>query len=706
MLVGTACIRPPEVEEPETAPLPRRSRILASNGSVLATLFIENREPIGLSEISPTLRRAVLAIEDARFYAHRGYDAKAVVRAALANQRAGRTVQGGSTITEQYVKNLYFPDGRPRSLRQKVVEAELAWKLEQRRSKDQIFEAYLNTVYLGNGAYGVKAAAEQYFGREASSLTLSEAALLAGLIRSPERDNPRRSPEQALERRNRVIDRMAALRMIGPEESAATRSAPLGLVAPPVGDVVEPHVVEYVKRAVLADPAFGHDETDRARFLFQSGADIRTTIDLGLQRLARRAVDSVLGRPGDPEAALVALDPRTGHVLAMIGGRDFAASQVNLALGADGGGSGRQPGSAFKPFVLAAAFERGIRPNATYSSSPPVIRVSRTEVWRPENAEGRGYGPLNLTDATVHSVNAVFARLGMDVGPARVAGMARRMGITPTLTPHPSVSLGSEEVSPLDMASAYATLANYGVHLGPTPILRAELPRGRQVTPGTLVSRAMDPGTAWLVTDILRGVIERGTGTRAQLDRPAAGKTGTSQTYADAWFVGYTPDLVTAVWVGYPQGRVPMRSVHGIRVFGGTFPAMIWRMFMQDALAGRPPLPLDPPASDMVEIAIDPATGLLAGPYCAGSQIVLVLRQLAPTGTCSPPPAPPAPLPADTPSPSATGGPAPGVSSPSPGAGSASITPAPSPLLSPSPSPSVPAQPAMPSFPVVASPSV
>lgn len=674
--VAGACLRPPVIEEPSGVALSRRTRILAADGTPLATLFAENRELVSFDKFPRHLVDAVVAAEDQRFWTHRGFDAKAIARAALRNTAAGEAVQGGSTITQQYVKNIYFPINRNRTLDQKVREVQLAWKLEQRYSKKEILERYLNTVYFGDGAYGIEAAAEQFFGKPAGSLTLLESALLAGIIRSPESDNPRRHPDRALARRDYVIARMMKLGKVSPPEANEALRAPLGLVEVPKLETLEPHFVDYVKQTVLNDPAFGHDEAERAAFLFRSGAEITTTLNLHLQQIARDAIGRILGRPGDPEAALVAIEPASGRVVAMIGGRDWDVSQVNLALGPAGGGSGRQPGSAFKPFVLAAAIEKGILPSAVYSSDPPAIRLGPTEVWRPRNYDGSGRGPMSVESATIFSVNAVYARLGMDVGPARVMGVAQRMGITSPLRPVASISLGTQEVSPLEMASAYGTLANYGIRLSPTPILEAKTPGGGSQHAAQKVWRAIPPGTAWMVTDALVKVIAQGTGRRALLDRPAAGKTGTSEDVADAWFVGYTPDLVAAVWVGYPSGRVSMRRVRGITVVGGTFPAMIWREFMLRAMVGRPPLSFDLPTSDLVTVEIDPETGLLAGPNCTGRQTVEMLRQLAPRTTCPPKPAP-SPSPTVSPSPSSVTSPSP---EPSPEESPAeSISPSPSP---------------------------
>ena len=677
---GTGCFRPPRIEEPLAQPLASRSRIFSADGTLLATLFVENRVPATYEDFPRVLVDAVVAAEDQRFWTHRGFDGKAIFRAALRNTGAGEVVQGGSTITQQFVKNYYFPVKRPRTLAQKVREAELAWKLENDHSKKEILTRYLNTVYFGEGAYGIRAAAEEFFAKPVSQLSLSESALLAGIIRAPERDNPRRNPVRSISRRNHVLSRMSSLGVITKAQASDAQQSAVRLGPPPVRPVKEPHFVEYVKQVILKDPAFGRDEAERAALLYRGGVDIHTSLDIRLQAEARRIVAETLNRPGDPEAALVALDPKTSKVVAMVGGRDFETSQVNLATGSLGGGSGRQPGSVFKAVVLAAAFEDGKRPSDMYSSTPPTVRVSKTEVWRPQNYEGGGSGPMSLTTATALSVNAVFARLGMDVGPARIKGMAERMGVTAPLRPHPSISLGTEEVSVLDMASAYGTLANYGGFQPPTPVVKVILPSDDELLPRQELRRVMDPGVAWMVTDTLTRVVSEGTGRRAQIGRPAAGKTGTTQEIADAWFVGYTPELVTAVWVGHPTGRIPMRNVHGQTVFGGTFPAMIWKRFMETALDGKPVLLFELPKSDLITIDIDPYTGLLWSPNCSGRQTVQILRQLAPTETCPEPPPPPPP-----PAPAASATPSPTAAEPSPGGSTPSPEPSPEPTVAPSP---------------------
>lgn len=632
-LVAVSCsLAPIDLRGEEVLPL--RSTIRAADGTMLARLFRENRALVDLEQISHDVIDAVLAAEDARFFEHQGYDMKAIARAAIVNLREGEISQGGSTITQQYVKNVFFTDP-DRSLERKARELRLAIEVERAYDKAEILERYLNTVYFGEGAYGVKAAAETYFGRGVLTLTLAESALLAALIKAPAIYDPREHPKRALARRDYVIDRMVTLDTATGSEAAAAQRAPLGVIPdPPRFSTRQPYFVEAVRQEILRDGRLGADRDERDKALFSGGLAIETTLVPRLQAAARRAVDGVLDRPGDPEAALVAIRPSTGQVVAMIAGRDWNVSQVNLALGSAGGGSGRQPGSAFKPIVAAAALEAGISLDTLYQSAPATFTFANADPWTVHNSEGSGAGLVPLDEALVRSINGVYARLGLDIGPGAIATQAELMGVKSPLPTYPSIALGSGLVSVLDMAAAYSTLANYGTAIEPTTIRRVERSDGSILKPvQKRVEGAMSPGNAYLLTKVMEQVIQRGTGTAAQIGRPAAGKTGTTNDYVDAWFAGYTPDLVAAVWVGYPQGSISMSSVHGIPVFGGTFPAQIWRAFMIDALKGVPPRPFKIPRSELVRVEIDPITGLLAAPWCPGEKVTM-LRQLAPLEYC------------------------------------------------------------------------
>jgi penicillin-binding protein 1A len=649
LFFGSACALAP-IDLTAEKPLAVRSKITAADGSELASLYRQNRVLAPLSAMPEHLVDAVLAVEDARFYQHSGYDIRSIMRAALVNAREGEIVEGGSTITQQYVKNTYFTHP-PRTLKRKARELRISIEVERLYSKDEILERYLNTVYLGDGAYGMKAGAEVFFGRRLGHLRVHQSALLASVIKSPAYYNPRTEPKHARIRRNYALDRMARLGWLSERAAQKARKKPLGILAhPPQSETRNPYFVEAVKREVLRMPALGAREAERARALWTGGLRIETTLDPVLQRAAESAVAEVLNQPGDPEAALVAIRPQTGEIVAMVGGRDWGASQVNLALGRAGGGSGRQPGSAFKPIALAAALEGGVRLDDSYQSSPVSFTFEDGSGWNVRNAEGGGYGLMELDEALVHSVNGVFARLAMQIGGTQIATQASLMGVRAELAGHPSIVLGSEEVSVLDMAAAYATLANNGTAVEPTTVKEVHLPSGEVLRPEQeAVPFAVSPGNAYLITKTLERVITEGTGTAAGIGRPAAGKTGTTNNYTDAWFVGYTPELVAAVWVGHPEGLIPMTSVHGIRVFGGTFPALIWRSFMSEATAGSPVRGFPVPRGELVTLEIDPVTGLLAAPWCPGEP-ERVLRQLAPTEYCPQPV--PEPEPSPTPSPS------------------------------------------------------
>ncbi|MDQ3772275.1 MAG: PBP1A family penicillin-binding protein [Actinomycetota bacterium] len=650
-------------------PLALRSTIHASDGSTLARLYKQNRSYVAYKKIPDPMVDAIISAEDSRFFSHGGFDLKAIGRAALANLDEGSVVQGGSTITQQYVKNTFFKEA-PKTFERKARELRLAIEVERRYSKEEILERYLNTVYFGEGAYGLRAAAETFFGHGVDQLDVAESALLAAVVKSPTSYDPRSNPKGAKERRNYVIARMAELGHIEPRGARKVKRTPLGVTAtaPPI-TLRQPYFVEAVKRELLDYKRLGRSEDSRAKALYKGGLSVTTTLDLDMQRDAENAVKSVLNQPGDPSAAVIALDPDTGEILAMVGGADFSTSQVNLALGASGGGSGRQPGSVMKPIVVAAALETGIGLDETYDSGPLSVTIPDGSTWTVGNTEGDASAPLPIDEALVDSVNGVFARLSLDLGAGAIVNQANLMGVTADLPAVPSIALGSTEVSVLDMASSYASLANGGTAIEPTTIRSVELDDGevirpeQKVTPGVVA-----PGNAYLITKTLEQVIQRGTGTAARIDRPAAGKTGTTNDYADAWFVGYTPDLVTAVWVGYPQGRVPMTSVHGIRVVGGSFPAQIWRTFMASALAGTPVSDFRLPRSELVEVRIDPVSGLLAAPWCEGKTREM-LRQEVPAETCPQPPPPP-------PTPSPTPAPAP------------SLSPLPTPSATPSPVPS------------------
>ena len=563
--------------------------VYAADGSLLGAIPAErNREVVPLRGISPWLRTATVAIEDRRFYEHGGVDAEGIARALWRDVKAGRVVEGGSTITQQLVRTLYISNER--TVERKVTEACLAVKLDGERSKDWILASYLNSVFYGNLAYGAEAAARTYFSRSARALTLPQAALLAGLTQAPSAYDPFADPDRARLRRNQVLFAMREQGMITQKQYRFARRSGLGLRPGRLyQEIREPYFFGYVREQLVR--AYGAEKVR------SGGLRVYTTIQPRWQRLARNAIKSTLTRRIDPAAALISIDPANGAIRAMtaiVPGR--ANNQFNLLSQAR-----RQPGSTFKTFVLAAAVEQGMDPVSTYYVSAPFTYrpvdngTCERGWWCVKTYDSSYVGWSSVERATLRSDNSVFAQLTLDVGPARVASLARRLGVRTPLEVRgefpPAMGLGSVAVSPLDMASAYATLAAGGVYTEPTAIRKVILPNGKpddRWAARHRRTRVIPDGVAHVVTRILEDNIRYGTGTRAALSRPAAGKTGTTDKHADAWFVGYTPGLATAVWMGYTRGEIPMENVHGISVSGGSFPAEIWRRFMEPALAGFP----------------------------------------------------------------------------------------------------------------------
>jgi penicillin-binding protein 1A len=560
------------------------SFVYAADGSLLGVIPAErNRQAVTIDRMSPWIQRATVAIEDRRFYDHGGLDYEGIARAALKNLESGEIVEGGSTLTQQVVQNLYI--GRERSFKRKIKEACLALKLDEAWPKEKILETYLNQVFFGNQAYGVEAAAQTYFSKPAKDLDLLEAALIAGLPQAPSAYEPFNNAREAVARRNDVLRAMLDAGFITEFQYREGIRARLALDPGQIyRRVREPYFFSYVRDELIR--AYGAEKVRGG------GLEIYTTIDPRLQRAARNGIRAALTEPSDPASAVVSINPRNGAIKAMVSvtpGR--TGGQFNLA--AQGR---RQAGSAFKTFVLVDAVKNGIDPNTTtYLSAPFVWQPDpQSEPWEPKTFDNSYYGPSTITQATIRSDNSVFARLTLDLGPDTVAQTAREMGIRTKLQPVASIGLGSNSVSVLEMASAYATLAAGGVYSEPMAIRKVVLPDG-VVDESAGWGRArrkriLSEGAAYVVTQILEQNVLSGTGTRAYFGRPAAGKTGTTDNHTDAWFCGYTPNLSTAVWVGYPNKQVEMTSVHGISVSGGSFPAEIWRLFMESALGGTPAL--------------------------------------------------------------------------------------------------------------------
>ena len=658
-LLLTGCGQVITLELPSTGSLqsaaprvpPVQSVIYDLNGDPLTTLRDEFREPVGLSELPSHLINAVITAEDRRFHQHRGIDGRSLLRAALSNLATGDIGQGGSTITQQLVKNLYMPDA-PRTPETKLQEAVLARELEDERSKGAILEDYLNTVYFGEGAYGIEAAAQTYFRKPASDLEVAESALLAAIIRAPEALAPTREPDAALRRRDDVLWRMAVDGHLTPTERDAATATPIevhGRFSTP--QAREPHLVDLVVRELLNDPRFGSTEDERARRLYGGGLHIHTTVRPELQEIARTVLAEQLPDPGDPDAAITIIDPGTGHILAAVGSRAYDDLQFDLATQGR-----RQPGSTFKTFVLAAAIADGWSPDTLLDGRQGDIRLAGGGVWEDvRNYDRRSYARVSLAAATRASVNTAFARLGVDVGLERVASLAGSMGVRSSIPVEVQTTIGGGElnVTTLDMAAGMATLANLGEHVPTTAVSRIDDADGRAVwLPDTAIRRVLEPSAAFVTLDVLRGVVDHGTGMRAQVDGwEVAGKTGTTSDHTDAWFVGATPNLSAAVWVGHADGRVPMQDVQGIRdVTGGTIPAQIFSEVFTRALEGTSPVPFELPDAHTTLVEIDPVTGLLAAPWCPG-QVERLPRILVPTETCPEPPPPPPPPPAPEPEP-------------------------------------------------------
>jgi len=575
---------------------PANTFVYAANGSLLGSIPAEkNRQPVALSQMSPWMAKATVAIEDRRFYKHGGVDYKGIVRAAIRDLRAGKVVQGGSTITQQLVRNLYI--SRQRTFKRKIKEACLAIKLARNKSKDWILGSYMNAVYYGNHAYGIEAAAQTYFSRRARTLTLDQSALLAGLPQAPSIFDPIHRPLDALERRDEVLRAMLENGVLTRRQFAsAIADRDLHLVPGKLYTRIrEPYFFSYVRDQLIAE--YG------ANTVRTGGLKVYTTIDPRLQAAARRAIVDTLSSRTDPASALVSIDPATGAIKAMAAVTPGSSgNEFNLVAQAK-----RQAGSTFKMFVLAAAVDEGINPATTYYVSGPFHYQPDpySPAWNVTTYDHTYLGSTSIANATLHSDNTVYAQLTLDVGPKKVAEMAHRLGVRSPLTTKegayvPSLGLGAIPVSPLDLASSYATIAAGGIYSKPMAIRKVVLGNGKVDTDAGWAEpsrkRVISPGVAYTVTQILEQNMQYGTGTGAYFGRPAAGKTGTTDNYADAWFCGYTPQLEATIWIGYPRGEVPMLNVHGIAVSGPTFPATIWKSFMATAVGRKQPVDFKEPS--------------------------------------------------------------------------------------------------------------
>jgi len=578
----------PSVTALETLQPIQGTKIYDDNDEPITELHVERRILVPLAQIPQSLRDAILATEDRRFYSHWGIDPVGVARAIIQNYRRGRIVEGGSTITQQLTKVLFLtPD---KSLERKIKEAVLALELERRYSKDRILEMYLNQVYFGHGSYGVEAAARAYFGKSVSELTVRESALIAGLPRAPTNYSPFDRPEAAKRRREVVLRRLVDFGSIKDEEAKRLAKSDLGLIPPERRRTTGQYFIDFVQQTLEAK--YGPD------LVLKGGLNVYTTVNPTMQLTAEQslreglkalqgrtaqATTSAAGtRPGEaPEGAVVTVEPQTGYVKAMVGGSDFFRSEFNRAVQAK-----RQPGSAFKPFIYIAALEAGFTPASQIEDSPVSFAVGKNgQVWKPENYDRKFRGSTTLQQALEESVNVVTVKLQERIGLAKTIQVARRLGISSPLDVNLSLALGTSDVSLLEMTSAYGALANQGTWIPPVTIryvtdaqgklLEEHVPEGRE---------AVAPETAYVITQMLRGVVERGTGQAAKgLGRPVAAKTGTTNDYSNAWFVGFTPRLATGVWVGYDRPRSLGKDETGSRVA-----VPIWVTYMGKVLGDSP----------------------------------------------------------------------------------------------------------------------
>lgn len=612
------------------AKVPLTSTFYDRDGQVVATRFEQNRFAITLEQVPPALSEAFIAVEDHRFYRHFGLDVQALLRALWRNLQKGRLVEGGSTITQQLARNLFLTPEK--TLSRKLQEALLAIQLERRFTKDEILEKYLNTIYFGHAAHGVEAASRTYFGKPAKELNLAEAALLAGIPRGPALYSPLLDFPAAKARQEVVLSRMEEEGYISrtEKESALARELVLRDRSPGVGDIqYGAYFIDYLVERELA--AIFPDDP---QIVYRGGLQIQTTLDREMQQAAEEALNllPVLGGEQQPQVALVAIDPRDGGIRALVGGRDFRRSQFNRAIPpAD---IRRSPGSAFKPFVFAAALESGFTPATVRVSEPVSYTVPGVpEPYQPNEYGAEFFGPLTMRGALARSSNIVAIKTHMEIGPGKAVEMAGRLGIRSPVLAVPSLPLGTSHVTPLEMAAAYAAFANQGLRVQPLFITRITDSTGRLLYENRpRLAPVLDERIAYLLTNMLRDVLRPG-GTGSFLgplvNRPAAAKTGTSEDHRDAYIVGYTPDLVAAVWVGNDDN-----SSLGAGQTGGRLAGPVWANFMRQALRDVPQNDFARPYG-LEEALICPETGLLHNPLCAVTPVQeLFLAGTAPREQC------------------------------------------------------------------------
>ncbi len=630
----------------QTIAPPVKTIVYDIRGKMVHEFYKENRNIIPLRQIPKTMIDAILSIEDRRFYSHWGIDPIRLLGALANDIAAGRAEQGGSTITQQLARNLFLT--HEKTVMRKIKEAVLAVRIEQTYTKDEILEMYLNQIYFGEGAYGLDAAAKVFFGKMAGDLTLPECALIAGLPRNPRDYSPRREPERALKRRNLVLAAMLDNKRISRAQYEAASELPLGVTKTRYDSRQAPYFMEMVRQYL--DERYGSNQ------LYEGGLRVYTTIDIDLQHATEEALErrvlalevrnqykrtratilAEAAKSGSRErpqteylqAAAVMLDPKTGHLLALVGGRDFNESNFNRAVQA-----ARQPGSAFKPFIYAAAMDNGYTPTEMILDTPVSFRAGNGLEWAPQNYDHKFRGPVTLRQALAQSLNVPAAKLLQKLGTPVVSQYARRLGIRSKLVADLSLSLGTSEVNLLELTSAYGVFANQGVRTSPVYVLKVEDKNGKVLEQARVTAEeAISPETALTMTSMLESVLENGTAASSRalgLSVPAAGKTGTTDDYTDAWFIGYTPDLAAGVWVGFDRKRKI-----GPNMTGAAAALPIWVDMVSAATKGKPPVDFPVP-SGVVSRTICAQTGLLANPGCPETEVELFREGSEPTGACN-----------------------------------------------------------------------
>jgi penicillin-binding protein 1A len=607
------------------------TRIYDSNGNLISQLALEQRTIIPLEQVPQNLQNAVIGIEDERFYRHWGIDPIGIARAFLINVRHGGTRQGASTITQQLARNLFLTSER--TMARKIREALLSFQIERNFTKKQILEMYMNQIYYGEGAYGVESASRTYFGKHAMDLSLAECAMMAGLPKAPSTYSPYKNPLNALSRRNIVLNRMADLGFISLQQATEAKNEPLELKKIEVQNA--PYFVEYVRQQLEA--------TYGANAVYKGGMIVFTTLDMKMQDTAQKTVNRGieeaekrarrLRQTSVPitqpiQGALLAIDPHTGAIRAMVGGRDYRSSVFNRTVQAN-----RQPGSAFKPIIYAAAIENGYTMSDVILDAPIVYPDPVTgREWRPANYTGKFRGPTTLHTALMFSINVVTIKLLEKLGTGPVVNLARRLGLSSAIAPNLSLGLGTSEVTMLEMVQAFSVFANQGVRVEPYAIQEVKDSSGRLLESHTPAAQeVLDPQMAYIMVNTLKDVIDKGTGrivSKMGFTRPAAGKTGTTNNNIDAWFIGFTPQLSCGVWLGYDE-----RQSLGPKQTGGTAAAPIWASFMKEVHVGIEVKDFVMP-DNIVSKKICVDTGLTAGPRCYKSMVELFKKDTAPIKSC------------------------------------------------------------------------